>query len=168
MKCPKYKRRVIKNNHRRYIFFVFAFLSIFCIKTISEENTVIIQSNYAREECLPMWVWEVYQSKGLDKKYTISYHLNPFYQRGDFDGDKIQDIAVSIKNKTSNKYGIMIIHKKTKQIFVLGAGKAIGNGGDNFDWMDAWNVYDKGKVHLGVGETTVPVLKGDALDVIKN
>jgi hypothetical protein len=147
--------------------FVFILLLSVCTVAKCEEQNNDFQTDFARKECLPDWVWRVIDSQALDEKYKVSFHLNPFYLRADFDGDNIQDIAVLIINKKTKQFGVLIIHRKSKKVFILGAGNAIGNVGGNFDWMDAWQIYDKGKVHLGVGETTIPILKGDALDVIK-
>ena len=46
-------------------------------------------------------------------------------------------------------------------------GRDLGNGGDDFGWMDAWHVYEKGKVEQGASEGKPPKLKGDAIMAIK-
>lgn len=47
---------------------------------------------------------------------------------------------------------------------ILGAGIAIGNGGDDFEWMDTWEVRSKNDV---IASTSAPRLLGDALFVSK-
>ena len=63
--------------------------------------------------------------------------------RGDFDGDRVQDVAILIKEKSSGKFGIMVIHTANLDYYILGAGKSIGSGGDNFTWLGVWFVSDK-------------------------
>jgi hypothetical protein len=96
-------------------------------------------------------------SKGpLAKDYEVSFHLNPFYLRGDFNGDGEVDIAVLVKQRSTRKVGIAIIHGGTSKIAILGAGAPLGNGGDDFTWMDYWQVYPKGYVARGTGKPRVP------------
>ena len=51
---------------------------------------------------------------------------------------------------------------------ILGAGIDIGNRGDDFEWMDSWQVYSKTRAAHAVVETSVPRLRGDALLVEKS
>ena len=51
---------------------------------------------------------------------------------------------------------------------ILGAGIGIGNGGDDFEWMDSWQVYSKTRAAHASGETSVPHLRGDTLLVEKS
>src|SRR6266550_3476562 len=80
----------------------------------------------------------------LAKDYELSFRVNPFYLRGDF-----------------------IINGATDKVTVVGAGNAIGNGGDDFEWMDTWQVRSKGRAAQEV-EGRVPHLRGDALLVGKS
>jgi hypothetical protein len=50
----------------------------------------------------------------------------------------------------------------------IGAGTEIGNGGDNFDWMDIWKVVPKATAAKQVGRVSAALLKGDALHVEKS
>jgi hypothetical protein len=72
--------------------------------------------------------------------YALDPRLNPYYLRGDFDGDGRPDTALLVKHKASGKTGIAIVHGGATPVAVLGAGKAFGNGGDEFSWADAWYV----------------------------
>ena len=61
------------------------------------------------------------------------------------------------------KRGILIVHIGADEYVVIGAGNRIGNGGDDFRWMDAWQVYPRGEVGQGADPATPPRLIGDAL-----
>ncbi len=99
--------------------------------------------------------------------YALSDRLNPYYLRADFNGDDQADVAVLVLEKESEKRGILVVHGGENQYFVLGAGTAIGHGGDDFAWMDAWYVYPRGVVYRSIGEEEPPTLRGDALMAIK-
>ena len=104
--------------------------------------------------------------KGLfPKDYDLSFQVKPFYVRGDFNGDGKADVAVIVKQHSTGKLGIAIIHGMTDKLIVLGAGTAIGNGSDDFEWMDSWEVYSKDNA---ASRTSVPKLHGDALLVSKS
>ena len=94
--------------------------------------------------------------------------MNPFYLEGDFNGDGALNVAVLIKERGTGKHGIAVVHGTTGKITILGAGIGIGNGGDDFDWMDSWQVYSKTHAAHSAGETSVPHLRGDALLVEKS
>ncbi len=117
---------------------------------------------------VPQSVVQLFKTNKLDKQYDFSFKLNPFYLRGDFDGDNKPDIAILVSQKTTNKIGIAICHSTSGKVFVVGAGRSLGNGGDDFGWIDVWQVFPKGRVGRGVGEKSVPGLKGEALLVEKS
>jgi hypothetical protein len=104
----------------------------------------------------------------LAKKYEVSFSMNPFYLRGDFNRDGKIDVAVLVKQCSNGKSGIAIVHGGTSKVTILGAGTTVGNGGDDFEWMDTWQVYSKIRVAPGGDVTNVPHLRGDALLVGKS
>jgi hypothetical protein len=101
----------------------------------------------------------------LAKEYELSFHMNPFYLSGDFNGDGKTDIAVLVKQRSTEKLGVAIINSAIDKVTVLGAGTSIGNGGDDFEWMDSWERYSKDRVARG---RSIPKLRGDALLVSKS
>lgn len=110
----------------------------------------------------------LFKATGLDRRYAFSSHLKPSYLTGDFDGDGKSDIAILVKQKSSGKIGIAVCHSSTNMVFFIGAGTSVGNGGDNFDWMDIWNVTPKARAVRKVGRAAAAKLKGDALLVEKS
>jgi len=104
----------------------------------------------------------------VGKKYELSFHMNPSYLEGDLNGDGNMDVAVLIKERSTGKLGIAIVHGTTGKVAILGAGVGIGNGGDDFEWMDSWRVYSKTRAAHTSDETSVPCLRGDALLVEKS
>jgi hypothetical protein len=104
-------------------------------------------------------------NESLAKKYELSYRMNPFYLRGDFNGDSKIDVAALVKERSTGKLGIAIIHGATGKVTILGAGTTIGNGGDDFEWMDSWQIYVRDHATDG---TNVPQFHGDALLVSKS
>ncbi len=99
------------------------------------------------ETNLPDEVHDFYKQK-IENEYSLRTDVNPFYLKGDFDGDKKLDYAINVVERKTNKTGIVIYHTGTGKYFILGAGKPF-NGrhpGDDFSMMDAWKVTaDKDK-----------------------
>jgi hypothetical protein len=83
------------------------------------------------------------KNKGLTKKYEIASFLKPDFIQSDFDGDGTLDVIACVTEKTTKKKGLLLIHGKTNDHFVFGAGTNFGNGSDNFDWADKWALYTK-------------------------
>ncbi len=118
-------------------------------------------------QSLSRHVYDQFTKYPAAKQYAFLAHINPFYLNGDFDGDGQLDVAVWIREKSSQKVGIAILHSGSGAVFVLAAGRSIGHGGDDFRRLDAWYVFRKGRVFQGADETKPPTLKGDALYVQK-
>lgn len=136
-------------------------------RTVTERDPAPVQvpNKTAPPNDIPESVKRAIANGLLGKDYDVSYQVQPFYLRGDFDGDGKADVAVLVKQRSTGKLGVAIIHGANNKVTVLGAGKAIGNGGDNFEWMDSWKIYSKDRVASG---TSIPRLHGDALLVSKS
>ena len=117
---------------------------------------------------IPELVEKVIVHGSLAKKYEIAFRLNPFCLRGDFNGDGKIDVAVLVKQRSTGRLGIAIVHGGTSKVSILGAGTAIGNGGDDFEWMDTWQVYSKTLAPSGGDGTNTSHLRRDALLVGKS
>ncbi len=136
-------------------------------KAITQSNPVSSQAPTATAPPgdIPESVKRAIANGTFAKNYDVSFRTNPFYLRGDFSGDRKTDVAVLVKQRSTGKLGIAIMNGATDNVTILGAGTAIGNGGDNFDWMDSWEIYSKDRVASG---TSIRKLHGDALLVSKS
>jgi len=94
--------------------------------------------------------------------------LSPFYLRGDFNGDGKIDIAVLVKQRSTEKLGIAIVLGESNKVTILGAGTALGSGGDDLNWMDNWQIHTKDAGANAAGAQNLPRLRGDALLVTKS
>jgi hypothetical protein len=92
---------------------------------------------------LPAWAAKPWAAASAANHIELFAAVNPFYQRGDFDGDGRSDLAILVREKSNGKIGILVLHRVGKPI-LLGAGRSFGNGGDDFAWIDQWFVDDRG------------------------
>jgi len=119
----------------------------------------------------PREMERAFLKNALSKTHKFSFHMNPYYLHGDFDGDGKLDTAILVKESQTGKLGILIFHSGTRKFFLLGAGVnnwhiwTNENGGDNFDSTNFWFVVRKGPVQRGDFAERPPKLKGDALKV---
>ena len=95
------------------------------------------------DDQLPAWAAKPWAAASAANHIEISNAINPFYQRGDFDGDGKADLAILVRDKATGKIGILMLHRAGRPV-LLGAGRAFGNGGDDFAWIDRWSVDDCG------------------------
>jgi hypothetical protein len=119
----------------------------------------------AQHDDIPETIRRAVANGSLGKKYEVSFQVKPCNLRGDFNGDGKPDVAVLVKQRSTGRLGIAIVHGASNKVTIVGAGTAIGNGGDDFEWMDSWEVRSKDHVANG---TSVPNLRGDALLVSKS
>jgi hypothetical protein len=117
---------------------------------------------------LPEDLKTFYGQEKIKSLFEINASMNPFYLRGDFDGDKKKDYIVAVTERKTGKGGMIIYHPAAKNYFVIGAGVELTTRpGDDYGWMNAWEVFCKKEVEKGVGETGTIKVKGDAILVLK-
>jgi len=100
------------------------------------------------------------------QSYSLDGSVNPFYLRGDFDGDGKADYAFRIKARKDRSSGIAIWLTSLRKFVVLGAGVSFtisGNPNTNLDFLDTWQVYGKRPVERGVKAGNPPQLIGEAI-----
>jgi hypothetical protein len=103
----------------------------------------ILTISYSQTATLPTWFSDTFKSKGLDRKYTMVSFLNPSFLQADFNGDAIPDVAALVVEKATKRKGILLVHGKTNEYFLFGAGTSFGNGDNDFKWADKWSLYNK-------------------------
>jgi hypothetical protein len=113
---------------------------------------------------LPPWAAHKWQVLASARGLEFSCRLNPFVLHADFDGDRRQDIAVLVKRSSDGKQGIALLIRGARRAVALGAGKSFGNGGDDFAWLDSWQVEEKGTLQRS-GTSRLPA---DGLSVAKD
>jgi hypothetical protein len=112
-----------------------------------------VAATNAKKPTLPAWAERRLSQQDVKSRFELTHQLSPAFLLGDFNRDGQQDVAILARHKGTRKLGILILHNGEHRIHPLGCGIAVGNGGDNFDWMDFWR--------LGKSRAT----KGDALYV---
>jgi hypothetical protein len=122
------------------------------------------EPTWQEQQNLPPWAQAIVSEKGFASTYALSTRINPYFLQGDFNGDGRLDLAVLIEKKETAEQGIAILHAGGPGAIVVGAGRAIGNGGADFAWLDAWSLYARQTIPPGKAS---PVLRGDALLVQK-
>lgn len=106
------------------------------------------EPTWQEQQNLPEWTAPVLAEKAFASTYALSTRLNPFFLHGDFNGDGRLDVAVLIVHKTTGQQGIAMFHAGAQTAIPLGAGRAVGNGGVDFSWLDAWSVSVKPAVQI--------------------
>jgi hypothetical protein len=65
-------------------------------------------------------------TRGLES-YELAAWINPFYLQGDFNGDGRSDTAIFVREKSSRKAGLLIVHGGVNERFVVAAGSPFEN-----------------------------------------
>jgi len=83
-----------------------------------------------------------FKNKGLEAKYSLSPSLQPGWLKADLNGDGVPDVAAMVVEKRSRKKGVLVLHGKTGEYFVFGAGTMVAKM-DDLSWTDRWSLYTK-------------------------
>jgi hypothetical protein len=139
--------------------------TITCWGQTKEEKRTEDRLQFVFESNLPEELRDFCNHEKIKSTFKINRDLNPFYLRGDFNGDKSIDYALSVVEVKTDKKGIIIYHPSTKTMFILGAGKQIPNGyeRDDMNWMDAWHICDRKEIEQGVTDQKPPKLIGEPI-----
>ena len=142
----------------KYIFVTaFILVALSCTRCRAQELEI---------ENVPNEVLAAVELGEFSKSYRLDGSLNPFYLRGDFDGDGKADYALRIKSKTDNASGIAIWLSSLHKLLILGAGspfKVSSSVASDLNFLNTWQVYAKGPVERGVESGPPPRLIGDAI-----
>ena len=117
-------------------------------------------------ENIPNDAFEAVSTGHFADTYMLDVRMNPFYLRGDFDGDGKPDYAFWIKVKAGGATGIAIWLSSRHNFIILGAGvpfRFAGSTESNFENLIVWEVYGKRPVERGVEAGAPPNLIGEAI-----
>jgi hypothetical protein len=59
----------------------------------------------------------------LFSRYAIDRIINPYYVRGDFDGDGRMDLAITVRDTVSGRSGVALIRAAMDSVVIYGAGR---------------------------------------------
>ncbi|MBI4546483.1 MAG: hypothetical protein HY707_00775 [Ignavibacteriae bacterium] len=147
---------------------VFLPLLFFSISLHAQEGRLI--PNPLRN--IPKWVRNDFFAQHLDERYTINYQLSPHILSGDFNHDGRKDVAIQVSESKSGKTGFIIFHRRRPQalithIAIIGAGKSVGKGGDDFKWVNIWDARQRSDISDDAGNKALPAFDGAAIYVEK-
>jgi hypothetical protein len=117
-------------------------------------------------ENIPEELTETLLSGAFAQRYVIDTSINPFYLRGDFDGDAKPDYAVRVRSRKSQEVGIAIWLSSARRFTILGAGTKFdvsGGAATDLSFLDTWQVYPRKPVERGVDAGPPPRLRGEAI-----
>ncbi len=114
---------------------------------------------------VPPPVVEIFKLAGHFEKYDITFHLNPFYLRGDFDGDRRYDLAIMVQRKADRKIGIAFYNPVNDQITIVGAGGALRGGADidDLSWVNYWYAKPKEELKRSMVDPALPQPAGEVI-----
>lgn len=104
--------------------------------------------------------------------YALSESVNPFYLRGDLDGDGKADYAILVTPRNSDKRFVLICRTGTKNLEILTGRNATAvfdsnesvSSKKNFNWMDAWQITERQKLEANELNEEPPLpMKGEGI-----
>jgi hypothetical protein len=114
---------------------------------------------------VPVWAERLFREQKFRSRYIISYHLNPFYLRGDFNGDGPNDVALLFRALESRRVGIAIFHAGLNQTFIVGGDEDNLPDGVDLRKMEAWTIYEHREVAPAATDERPPRLRGESIFV---
>ena len=117
-------------------------------------------------ENIPDEVLPIVETGRFAESFAVNGGMNPFYLRGDFDGDHKPDYAMWTKAKNSGQVGIAVWLSSKKDVVILGAGRSFLLAGatvTSLNSINFWKVFQRGPVEQGVATQKPPRLVGDAI-----
>lgn len=98
---------------------------------------------------IPEAVKRCFERKEIRGQVKLGFKINPYYLRGDFDGDGNIDLAISIVGAKSSRIGILVCHASGYVVVLRGDNKPVKTfsemADDNFI-SGNWTVMEKSDV----------------------
>ena len=98
------------------------------------------QSHSRLSAALPLWADSALLKAGFWSGYDFTSRTSPEIDVGDLDGDGLWDVAIAVVDLGGRRRGIAIIHQIDRSVHILGAGRPLGNGGDELPSTTNWSV----------------------------
>lgn len=76
---------------------------------------------------------------------TVLDALQPRQLVADFNGDGEEDVALFVRDRSTHKRGLCILHAGSPECVVLGGGRAFHAAGDDFRWVEHWDAVPRGE-----------------------
>lgn len=89
---------------------------------------------------LPTWAVTRWTAFAQAQQVRRVDQIMPSLLLGDFNGDGVPDIAILVEHIGTHKTGIVFLHQGQRTTYLVGAGRTLGNGGDDFRWMGGWRL----------------------------
>ena len=107
---------------------------------------------FARQSNLPSEGWALVNASKVRNSHTVDVcHLNPFYLRGDFDGDTKPDFLLRLNRKESGESGLAAFLASGDVVWLVRDEKL------RFPTPSAWYVQGAGKpIHQSLYEAAPP------------
>lgn len=113
----------------------------------------------------PAWALRAWSELVARQPLQVATRLHPQVLAGDFDGDGRQDLAVLVVAPETRKEGIAFL-LQGRPAQVIGAGRAFGNGGSDFAWMDQWHLQPRAAGTPAQRNRQGQVARSGAVDLI--
>jgi hypothetical protein len=136
-------------------FFPFLTLLLLLLSMVARGQEKQKQTAQALLSQLPEWFLKQQPLDDLilSENYQFDNRLDPVFLEADLNGDSIMDIALPIIEISSQKRGFAIVHGKTNEVFIIGAGTKIKSShSDEMSYIDSWRVNRKTVNQPGLDE----------------
>ena len=132
----------------------------------AQDSALAEYEMFVRRSSVPRLVWQRIRDAGLHPAYDVNVlHTNPFYLRGDFDGDNKSDYVVVLTHRQ--------VEAPDRLAVLMGSGEVAWLDRDEllrYPTLDAWEVrpVEDGPLHQSpYDERPPPQLLGDVIAISK-
>ena len=125
-------------------------------------STAAPMSKTATGAAAPTWSESARRKESQRHGLVRDNAIKPNMQIADFDGDGQCDVAWQMRHRATQTRGVLIVHASGRAAQLFGAGVVFGKGGDDFSWMDTWQVIPR---RSGKGEAPL-VAKAESASAI--